>query len=67
MFQMEERYWKLREECENAINRYVVDPCESNLSAYKEALNAYQEICMYILEWLLNENADVLKRLKNCS
>ena len=62
---MEKRYWKLREEFENAFNRYVVDPRESNLLAYKKALSLYQDCCMDVLERLMDENADVLKRLKD--
>ena len=62
---MEKRYWELREEYENAFNKYVVNPCESNLLAYKEALSTYQDFCMDVLESLIGEHSDVLSRLKD--
>ena len=62
---MEKRYWELREECERAFDKYVGDPRESNLLAYKETLSTYQDFCMDVLERLMDENADVLKRLKD--
>ena len=62
---MEKKYWKLRAECEDAFNKYIVNPCESSLLAYKEALSIYQDFCMDVLERLMDENADVLKRLKD--
>lgn len=62
---MEERYWELREACENAFNKWAVDRRESNLHAYKEALSVYQDFCMDVLERLMDENANVLKNLKD--
>ena len=62
---MEKRYWELREECERAFDRWMGDKRESNLVVYKEALSTYQEFCTDVLECLMDENADVLKRLKN--
>ena len=62
---MEERYWELREECERTLDRYIADNRESNLQTYKEALSIYQDFCMDVLEILMDENADLLKNLKN--
>ena len=62
---MEERYWELREECERTFDKWMADKRESNLQAHKEAFSAYQDFCMDILERLMDENADVLKNLKN--
>ena len=62
---MEERYWELRENCERAFDRWMGDKRESNLVAYREALGIYQDFCMDILEQLMDENADILKNLKN--
>ena len=62
---MEERYWELREECERTLDRYIADNRESNFQAYKEALSIYQDFCMDVLEILMDENADLLKNLKN--
>ena len=65
MFQMEERYWELREACERAFDKWMVDKRESNFNAYKEAFSVYQDFCMDVLERLMDENADVLKNLKD--
>lgn len=62
---MEEKYWKLREECERAFDRWMVDKRESNFQTYKEALSIYQDFCMDTLERLMDTNADVLKNLKD--
>ena len=64
---MEERYWELREECERTFDRWMADKRESNLQAYKEAFSTYQDFCMDVLERLINEDADVLKILKDQS
>ena len=62
---MEERYWELREACERAFDKWMADNRESNFNAYKEAFSLYQDFCMDVLERLMDENADVLKNLKN--
>ena len=62
---MEEKYWELHEECERTFDRWMADKRESNLQAYKEALSIYQDFCMDVLERLMDENADILKNLKN--
>ena len=61
---MEERYWELREQVERTFDKWIGDKRESNFQAYKEALGIYQDFCMDILERLMDENADVLKNLK---
>ena len=62
---MEKRYWELREECERAFDKWFANKQESNFQAYKETLNTYQNFCMNVLEQLMDENADVLKNLKD--
>ena len=62
---MEKRYWELREDCRRTFNRWMANQSESNLQAYKEALSTYQDFCMDVLERLMDENADVLKNLKD--
>ena len=62
---MEERYWELRENCERAFDRFMSDKRESNIHAYREALGIYQDFCMDMMERLMDENADVLKTLKD--
>lgn len=62
---MEERYWELRENCERAFDRFMGDKQKASLNAYREALGIYQDFCMDVLERLMDENADVLKNLKD--
>ena len=62
---MEERYWELREACDRALDKWMADKRASNFNAYKEAFSIYQDFCMDVLERLMDENADVLKNLKN--
>ena len=62
---MEERYWELREECDRAFDKWCGERNDNNLFAYREALDMYQGFCVDILEKLMEENADVLKNLKN--
>ena len=64
---MEKRYWELREMCEQAFNKWLADRQEPSFHAYKEALRVYQDFCMDMLEQLMDENANVLKNLKNWS
>lgn len=64
---MEERYWELREEVERTFDRWMANKNEPNLQAHKEAFSTYQDFCMDVLEKLIDENADVLKNLKNWS
>jgi hypothetical protein len=65
MIKMEEKYWELREECERAFDRWIGDGQQSSLLIYNRALSIYQDFCMDVLERLMDENADVLKRLKD--
>ena len=61
----EARYWELREECERALDKWLANPqSEDNLQKYLTALTVYQDFCMDVLEMLMDENEDVLKRLK---
>ena len=62
---MEEKYWELREECERAFDKWLANQCISNFNDYKKALSIYQDFCMDILERLMDENADILKNLKD--
>ena len=61
---LEERYWELREGCVKAFDKYCGEQTEENLRTYREAFSLYQDVCMDILEILLDENPDVLARLK---
>jgi len=60
----EVRYWELREECERAHDKMIGNPTTANQVNYVNILSVYQDFCMDILEMLMDENEDVLKRLK---
>ena len=62
---MEQRYWELRNACEKAFEEFMETPTDSKLANYREALGLYQDCCMDILERLMDENADVLKSLRD--
>ena len=62
---MEERYWQLRKECEQAFGRWIVNKRESDFQTFKEALSIYQDFCMDVLKRLIDENSDILKNLKD--
>ena len=60
----EARYWELREECERALDKLMGNPTIRNQDEYANILAAYQDFCMDVLEMLMDENEDLLKRLK---
>lgn len=61
----ETRYWELREACERAFDIWMGNPRkEENHQKYWAALSEYQDFCMDVLEMLMDENSDVLARLK---
>ena len=62
---MEQRYWELRNACEKAFEEYMKTPTDSKLADYREVLGRYQDCCMDILERLMDENADLLKNLRD--
>ena len=59
MTEYEKRYWELRETMDRADD---MGDCE----AYNEALEEFTILCFDILEEIMEEHSDVLKRLKNC-
>ena len=60
----EQKYWELREDCERAFDKYCGEQTEENMHGYRRALSIYQDVCMDILEELMDSNPDVLKNLK---
>lgn len=62
---MEERYWELREVVDRAWDVYCGDKTEENRVAYLLAIDTYNAFCAEVLEKLMDENSDVLKRLKD--
>lgn len=61
---MEQRYWELREKSDRAFCKYCKERTDESLQAYRKALSMYQDFCMDVLEILMEDNADVLARLK---
>ena len=70
---VEDRYYELMEEKDRAVDAYyeaknsfssplIIELREELMT---NAVNDFQSYCEYILEELLKENADILKRLKN--
>ena len=62
---MEQRYWELRENMERAFDKWMGDNCTSAYVEYTEARDAFYVFCTEMLMQLMDENADVLKNLKN--
>lgn len=61
---MEEKYWELREAVDRAWDEYNKNPNISTNLGYDIALNEYTDFCVEVLEKLMEENSDVLARLK---
>lgn len=58
MTQIEKRYWELREAMDRAKDK-------GDCKAYNKALDEFTCLCFNILEEIMEEHSDVLKRLKN--
>ena len=61
---MEEKYWELRENMERAYDRCYAHNTAENHVAYLSAKRIYENFCVEVLEKLMEENSDVLARLK---
>lgn len=59
MEQYEKVYWELREEMKEAETREEWDK-------YADLKNQYLLVCMVIADKIMEENSDILKRLKEC-
>ena len=60
----EEKYWELREALERAYDKYCICNSAHNEKEYIEARERYELCCVAILEKLMDENFDILARLK---
>ena len=63
---MEEKYWELRETVDRTLDAYIAKRTEENRNAHLMAIDNYEAFCVDVLEKLIEENSDVLKRLKEC-
>lgn len=61
---MEQRYWELREEVERAYDVYVGNPNRANEEKLAIAEDDFTNLCVNIVVQLMDENSDVLARLK---
>ena len=62
---MEEKYWELREAEDRAFDRYVATVSDEDRAKWIEAKEKFHLFCVELLEKLMEENSDVLMRLKN--
>lgn len=60
----EEKYYELREAVDRAWDRYLCNPNVITDTNYENALCEYHNFCETVLEKLMEENSDVLARLK---
>lgn len=60
----EEKYYELLDNRDRTFDNYFKNRTESNKIAFNEADKEFGDFCMEILEKLLEENSDILKRLK---
>ena len=61
---MEEKYWELRERVDRTLDTFVANRTEENRVAHLMAMDEYEVFCVDVLEKLMEENSDVLARLK---
>ena len=62
---MENKFWELRETMDRAWDNYMREPNPCAKLEYDSAYNEYADLCMKILEKLMDENSDILANLKN--
>lgn len=60
----EERYYNSRKEMCDAFRNHQKKNTRSSYNEYVCCANKFNQLCSEILEQLLEENSDILKRLK---
>ena len=60
----EEKYWELREAVDRAWDEVYKNPTTENLQAYNIICGKFGVFYVQVLEKLMDENSDVLARLK---
>lgn len=60
----EEKYWELREAVDRAWDAYCANPHLVTNLEHRKALETFQDFCVEMLDKLMEENSNVLKRLK---
>ena len=61
---MEERYWELREQVERSFDKWMGNRTLANAEQHEKDIIEFMEFCTDVLNQLMEENSDVLKRLK---
>ena len=61
---MEEKYWELRENVERAFDKWFATRDSDDYVAYTIAKQKFEGYCVDVLTQLMEENSDVLARLK---
>lgn len=66
MMDNQERYWELRRERNRTAKAFLAnpDPNGDEYAEYRKARAEFADLCMEILEQLVEENSDILERLK---
>ena len=62
---MEEKYWELREAVDRAFDKWCATVNNDDYEAYVIAKQKFERYCVDVLTQLMEENSDVLKRLKD--
>lgn len=65
MMNYEEKYYELREAVDRAWDEYNREPNITTNTNYDIALEEFHNFCEEVVEKLMEENSDVLARLKN--
>ena len=65
MNEYEQKYWELREEVDRAWDEYNRNPNITTNINHDVAVNEFRDFCEEVLEKLMENNSDVLERLKN--
>lgn len=65
MMTYEEKYYELREAVDRAWDEYNRTPNVTTDINYEDALCKYHNFCEEVLTKLMENNSDVLERLKN--
>ncbi len=61
---MEEKFWELRENVDRAFDKWCATVNNDDYEAYIIAKQKFEGYCVDVLTQLMEENSDVLKRLK---
>ena len=61
---MEEKYWELREAVDRTFDKWCATVSNEDYVAYTIAKQKFEGYCVDVLTQLMEENSDILARLK---